>query len=203
MTRRPGWEATHTATWLDLDYDRAYASDGRSRYGAYLRDRAWWWADDYPRLDGDAVRVLSAGRCWEIANGPIMAPGLVLTHPRVLSALAVPDEYDGRHLVVTVNLVAGLPAELRSLLGGRWRGWQYERAGFGESYWAEPHNRDGRPVRAALPTLALSWPVPAAELPPMPGDVPDVGEAIEAVSAVAGVLNRELRPVLAALAGDR
>jgi hypothetical protein len=203
MGGRPDWETTHTAACLDLAYDRAYASDRRSRYGAYLRDRAWWWADDHPRLDGDAVKVLCAGRCWEIANGPIMAPGLVVTHPRVLSALAAPDEYDGRHLVVTVRLVAGLPAELRGLLGGRWRGWQYEQTGFGEPYWGEPHDRDGRPVRAALPTLVLSWPVPAADLPPMAGGVPDVEEAIGAVSAVAGALNRESRPVLAALAGAR
>jgi hypothetical protein len=26
--------------WIDPDYDRAYASDGMSRYGAYVRDYA-------------------------------------------------------------------------------------------------------------------------------------------------------------------
>ena len=200
MSGRPDLEATHTAAWLDLGYDREYASDGVSRYGAYLRDRASWWDDDDPGSDSVYAAGRSAARCWEIANGPIMAPGLVVLHPRILTATAGVDDYDGRQLVLTVRLVAGLPDGLRRLLS-LWRSWRYQQHGLSEPAWVEPHDRSGRPVRMALPTLTLSWPVPAAGLPLPGGGLPDVRAAIDAVSAVAEVLNGELRPVLAHLAG--
>src|SRR6266536_38462 len=199
---RPDFEATHTAAWLDLDYDREYASDGVSRYGAYLRDRAWWWDDD-PAADADRAAVVSAARCWEIANGPIMGPALVVLHPRILTAQAGVDEYDGRQLVLTVRLVVGLPDGLRRVLGYQWRSWQHDQYGPSGPTWTEPYERSGGPLRVALPTLSLSWPAPAARLPLPGGGLPDVDDAIEAVSAVAGVVNGELRPVLAYLAGER
>jgi hypothetical protein len=199
---RPDFEATYTAAWLDLDYDREYASDGVSRYGAYLRDRAWWWDDD-PADDAERTAVVSAARCWEIGNGPIMGPPLVVLHPRILTATAGADEDDGRQLVLTVRLVVGLPDELRRLLGSGWRGWQYERRPLSEPAWVEPCDGTGRPLRMALPTVVLSWPVPAAQLPPVGGGLPDVEAAIEAVATVAELLNGELRPVLAYLAGQR
>jgi hypothetical protein len=58
--------------WIDLDYDRAYASDGQSRYGAYVRDYSRLfdpWQDAPDGVTGDPVefaiaafRVASAGR---------------------------------------------------------------------------------------------------------------------------------------------
>ena len=37
---------THPAFWVDRDYDREHASDGNSRYGAYLRDATFEpWTD--------------------------------------------------------------------------------------------------------------------------------------------------------------
>jgi hypothetical protein len=197
---RPDLEATHTAAWLDLGYDREFASDGVSRYGAYLRDRASWWDDDDAESDSVYAGARSAARCWEIANGPIMAPGLVRLHPRILTAHAAVDDYDGRQVVLTVRLVAGLPDGLRRLLSG-WRSWQYQQRGLSEPAWVEPYDRTGRPVRMALPTLTLSWPVPAVGLPRPGGGLPDVAAAIDAVAAVAEVFNGELRPVLAHLAG--
>jgi hypothetical protein len=195
---RSDFEATATAAWLDVAYDRDFASDGRSRFGSYLRDRASWWADDEPGDDPEWTRVRSAARCWDIANGPIMAPALVTTHPRVLAVTAAASEYDGRDLVLTARLVTGLPEQLRRALGGGWRGWQRQRSGI-EAWWAEPGDGYGRPVRMALPTLALSWPVPAAELPALRPGVPAVCDAIGAVASVADAANRQLRSVLAAL----
>jgi len=203
MSGRPDLEATHTAAWLDLGYDREYASDGVSRYGAYLRDRASWWDDDDPGSDSVYAAGRSAARCWEIANGPIMAPGLVVLHPRILTATAGVDDYDGRQLVLTVRLVAGLPDGLRQVLGYQWRSWQHEEYGASGPTWTEPYERSGGPLRMALPTLSLSWPVPAARLPFPGGGLPDVDLAIDVVAAVAEVLNGELGPVLAYLAGQR
>ncbi len=196
-------EATHTAAGLDLDYDREYASDGVSRYGAYLRDRASWWAGDDPESDPEYVAVRSTARCWEIGSGPIMGPPLVVLHPRILTATAAADEYDGRQLVRTVRLVVGLSDGLRRVLGYQWRSWQHDEYGPSGPTWSEPYEPSGGPLRVALPTLTLSWPVPAARLPLPGGGLPDVDDAIEAVAAVADVLNGELRPVLAYLAGER
>jgi len=200
---RPDLEATHIAAWLDLGYDREYASDGVSRYGAYLRDRTSWWNDDGAESDVEYAAVRSAARCWEIANGPIMAPALVWLHPRILTAQAGVDDYDGRQLVLTVRLVAGLPDGLRRLLGSGWRSWQYQQRGLPAPAWVEPYDRSGRPMRMALPTVSVSWPVPAARLPSPGGGLPDVDAAIDLVAAVAEVLNGELRSVLAHLAGQR
>jgi hypothetical protein len=200
---RPDFDVTHTAAWLDLGYDREFASDGVSRYGAYLRDRASWWHADDPESDPEYLAVRSAARCWEIANGPIMGPALVVLHPRILTARAAADEYDGRQLVLTVRLVVGLPDGLRRVLGYQWRSWQHEEYGPSGPTWSEPYERSGGPLRVALPTLSLSWPVPAARLPFPGGGLPDVDAAIDAVAAVAEVLNGELGPVLAHLAGQR
>jgi hypothetical protein len=197
VRERPDFVAASVAVWVDRGYDREFASDGRSRYGFYLRERPGWFADLDPGepecAEGDRVRFAQAA--WTIANGPIMAPPLVLTHPRVLSVTAQGDEWDWGHLLVTVELVSALPACLGGVLRWPWQGWAHD------SYlgWHEPDRGPGDPPRVALPTLAVVVPVPAAGLP-VPGPVqPVTAEALGAVEAVAAVLNAELRPVLAAL----
>src|SRR5262249_3488193 len=57
------------AFWIDRDYDREYASDGISRYGAYLRDATF-----RPWTDHDQA-VEWAVFAWERATGPVMSPG--------------------------------------------------------------------------------------------------------------------------------
>jgi hypothetical protein len=195
---RPDFELTHTAAWLDLAEDRQRASCGDSRYGAYLRDRAGWWADDDPRSDPRLARARNAQRCWEIANGPIMSPGLVQLHPRILSATAHVDGHAGE-LVLCAQLAMALPGGLHTTLGYRWRSWTRAGGPVAEPAWIEPYERSGGPVRAALPTLALSWPVDAADIALTAGPG-DVAAAIEAVTVVAELFNDELRPVLRHLA---
>ncbi len=72
--------ALPTAFWADRDYDREFASDGISRYGAYLRDASFEpWTDDDQAVEWAVF-------AWERATGPVMSPGYVRCHSRVLPA---------------------------------------------------------------------------------------------------------------------
>jgi hypothetical protein len=90
--------------WVDRGYDRAAASDGVSRYGAYLADKAglfdpWDAAPD--GITRDPVEFAIAA--FTVATGPIMAPGYVRWHGRVRNHGATWSEHDGR-LVLSVTL---------------------------------------------------------------------------------------------------
>ncbi|MEU0521959.1 hypothetical protein [Streptosporangium sp. NPDC006007] len=72
---------TGTAYRIDHDTDSDRASDGISRYSAYVRQNAgkFSWAFE----ERDAVEF--AAVAFEIASSPIMSPGYVLDHPRILA----------------------------------------------------------------------------------------------------------------------
>ena len=58
-----------TPFWVDRDYDCAHASDGISRYGAYLRDATFEpWTDHDQAVEWVAF-------AWRRATGPMMSPG--------------------------------------------------------------------------------------------------------------------------------
>jgi hypothetical protein len=126
---------------------------------------------------------------------PIMAPGYVRTHPRVLGTETSWD--DNHRVAVTVQVAAPLPAALlRAIDGWRWRGW--EQVGYTETRWVQPYDND-RP--AAFTTVALRIPLVAAALPTprYRAGVPETGTAKRAVHAICDLLNDPLRPVLAEL----
>ena len=77
------------AFWVDRGYDREYASDGISRYGAYLRDAAF-----EPWTDHDQA-VEWAVFAWRRATSPVMSPGYVRCHPAVLAARLERSGWDG------------------------------------------------------------------------------------------------------------
>src|SRR6516225_11829944 len=114
---------THPAFWVDRDYDRSHASDGNSRYGAYLRDAAF-----EPWTDHDQA-VEWAVFAWRRATGPVMSPGYVRYHPRVLAAQLERSGWDGS-LAAAVTLISSRPQELKTAqacglkLGDRQAYWQ-------------------------------------------------------------------------------
>ena len=182
--------------WIDPDYDRAYASDGVSRYGAYLRDHARLfdpWQDAPDGVTGDPVEFTMAA--FRVATGPIMVPGFVRWHPRVCGYGTDRNDQDGR-LVVSVTLAT--PALLR-LPGWAWRGWERD---FHDRF-LEPEDRG--PV--ALARLELRWPLSVDQLhraaPPRVPDQPNLADATAAVAAVVGSVNRTAGPVLAALEANQ
>jgi hypothetical protein len=182
--------------WIDRDYDRDNASDGTSRYGAYLHDHADLfdpWGEAPDGIIGDPVEFASAAfRC---ATGPIMAPGYVRWHGRIHGHDVVRSNYDGR-LVLQVTLA--VPSPIR--LPWDWQSW--ERDLFGGSY-LEPDDR--RP--AGLCRLELRWPVGTDQLavpaPPKVGGAPNLRDATRAVAVLVDQVNATVGPVLAELEAPR
>lgn len=77
-------------------YDRESASDGVSRFGAYLRQRPEEcrdaWSDEPAPIEDPAE---FAWRMWQIATGPVMVPGYVQVRPDLHGVRLHRDEDDG------------------------------------------------------------------------------------------------------------
>jgi hypothetical protein len=181
--------------WIDLDDDRASASDGQSRYGAYVRDHARLfdpWQDAPDGVTRDPVEFAMAA--VRVATGPIMSPGFVRWHPRVCGYGTEPSE-DGGRLVVSVTLATPAPVRLP---GWAWRGWE---RGYLDRF-LEPDDRG--PV--ALGRLELRWPLAGEQLHrptrPRVSSWPNLVDATTAVALVVGSVNHTAGPVLAALEAD-
>ncbi|WP_030255963.1 MULTISPECIES: hypothetical protein [Streptomyces] len=66
-----------TLVIVDDTADRESASDGRSRYGAYIAQHAADFRDD-----GELLRPVDfAVAAWRTATSPVMAPGYVAVRP--------------------------------------------------------------------------------------------------------------------------
>jgi hypothetical protein len=177
--------------WVDRDHDRPAASDGVSRYGAYLRDHAALfdpWGEAADGVTADPVEFSIAA--FKVATGPIMSPGYLRWHGRVRDHGAGRSEHDGR-LVLSVTLAVPSPVRL----GWDWRGW--ERDFHGD--WLEPNDR--HPV--GLARLKLRWPVGTDRLPtpgpPRRPGVPNLADAARAVVVLVDQVNATVGPVLAEL----
>src|SRR6266511_986708 len=107
--------------WVDEDWDRTNASDRVSRYGAYLRGHTELfdpWREATAGVTEDPGEFAIAA--LQVATGPIMSPGYVRWHARVLDYKLDRglDPEPGR-LVCSVTL-----ATFPSLwLGSPWRRW--------------------------------------------------------------------------------
>ncbi|WP_242884082.1 hypothetical protein [Actinomadura litoris] len=202
--------ASSTPFWVDEVYDREYASDGVSRFGAYVRDRlnstfAECWGDFG---DSPGIRLAEfASASWRTASGPVMAPGYVRSHTRVLGAQVQRSGWDGS-LVGSVGLVAPWPERLlrsdRWQGGLSWRDWPTELCGKGYDF-VHPTEEDVTRRPLLQTSLALSFPVPMHRLPAVPyGPRDGVEHAARAmVSALVVELNALVQPVLEELDGGR
>jgi hypothetical protein len=181
--------------WVDEDWDRSNASDRVSRYGAYLRGHTELfdpWQDAPGGITQDPGEFAIAA--FRVATGPIMSPGYVRWHPRVLDYKLDRglDPEPGR-LVCSVTL-----ATFPSLwLGSPWRGWT---EWFGDP-WREPDDAK----HAALARLELRWPIPDATLPrprpPARPGQPNLRDAKASVRALVAQINQTAGPVLVKLEG--
>jgi hypothetical protein len=190
-----------TAFWVDRGYDREYASDGISRFGAYLRDATF-----EPWTDCDQ-QVEWAVFTWRRATGPVMSPGYVRYHARVLAARLERSGRDGG-LVADVTLVSAWPEQLTGALvkavrlGGReayWQEWPTEYLGGEIICYHEPGEADVAARPYMLTTLSLQFTVPSAALPQPPATSRGLLNAGQrAVTVVVAELNRIVSPVLGA-----
>jgi len=178
--------------WVDLHGDRTSASDGISRYGAYLRSHAELfdpWGEAPNGITTDPGEFASAA--FRVACGPIMSPGYVHWHPRILDHQVDHGESpDPSRLICKVTLATGLPLRL----GSPWWSWTTYMG----RDWSEPE--DAR--HAALTRLELRWPIQVAWMPrPRPPARPGEPNLVDARAAVRVLVaaNTTVEPVLARL----
>ncbi|GAA4059975.1 hypothetical protein [Actinomadura miaoliensis] len=178
--------------------DRERASDGVSRYGAYLRQNA----DRFTDWDGEAVTTDPAEfarAAWEVATSPIMAPPyLEWAAERVQSVTFTGSEYDGS-LITRVQVATPRPNALRNVRGfADWHrdtGWPTLRG------YHIPGDADLADRPAMLPSVLLVFAIGAGDLY-LPQDAPaalTVADAQAAVKRLAALLDARLAPVLSAL----
>src|SRR6266700_136529 len=85
MTTRQATAKADRLCWVDENWDLVNASDRVSRYGAYLRGHTELfdpWQDAPGGISRDAGEFAIAA--LQVATGPIMSPGYLRWHPRVL-----------------------------------------------------------------------------------------------------------------------
>lgn len=169
----------------DEDYDIRYASDGVSRYGAYLSRNADLFDHDGD-LTTDAARFAAAA--WRIAHPPTMCPGYVSHHGRVQDTSTRWDD-EGR-LAVTVELAVSASPEVTAF--GSWRHWSCDDHG----RWTEPTDLVApiavTVVRVAIPLAGVRLPQPRYHR-----RCPDTTTAKRAVQAFCVLLNHELAAIVA------
>jgi hypothetical protein len=173
--------------------DRERASDGASRYGVYLRQRAdrFDWEDPVT-----TAPALFARAAWEVATSPIMSPPyLDWTAERVQAVAFSLSEHDAS-LIARVQVAVPRPAALADVPGfAEWdRGERWNR-GYHEQ------NGDALALRPALLTnTTLLFAIPPRELY-APQDAPDlsVRDAKKAVKRLAAVLDERVAPIVRAL----
>jgi hypothetical protein len=186
------------AFWIDEEYDRERAVDGRSRYGEQVAHEAERFADVW----GDIAPVAFACTAWQLATSPVLSPGYVRWHRRILEATCLRNGWDGG-LTARISIVSPRPQALTgSLVWGRDRGWRDWPDTFGQ--FVEPTEHDlarGPFLRASL---LLQAPVPLGGLPTTPdGPADDLAEtARRAVSALVRELNDLVTPIIRQLELD-
>jgi hypothetical protein len=181
--------------WVDEDWDRSNASDQVTRYGAYLRGHTELfdpWRDAPGGITEDPGEFAIAA--FRVACGPIMSPGYVAWHPRVLEhTVSYGEDPDPSRLVAKVALATSLPM----WLGSPWWSWTTY---LGRD-WSEPEEAR----HAALARLELRWPIPVATLPdprpPARPGSPNLRDAKASVRALVEAINAAAGPVLAKLEG--
>ncbi|WP_052391036.1 hypothetical protein [Streptomyces sp. NRRL B-24484] len=89
-----------TLAIADDTYDRDRASDGHSRYGAYLDRNAGLLHDDGAPLTAAEF----AFSTWQIATSPVMAPGYVRIRPDLHSLTVVSAGEDGHDVALRVSV---------------------------------------------------------------------------------------------------
>ncbi|MGQ0843477.1 MAG: hypothetical protein ACT4QF_05025 [Sporichthyaceae bacterium] len=180
--------------WTDDLYDRDYASDGLSRFGGYVRQRAHLFVDDWEPLSPAAF----AATVWTIATSPVMSPPYVHLRPDVSAVTCRHAEEPGL-LLAEVEIRLRWPAGLNDFpdLCG-WSSWDR---------WIDRPTNDVHLIapsehkRALLTTATLRVPIPETKLPTSCRFAEaDVAIAKRAVAAVCSAVDVHVRPVLAYLA---
>lgn len=190
---------------IDAEYDRDHSDDGVSRYGAYVRDRMSTFAEAWDGTWDDGT-VPFATTAWRTATGPVMSPGYVRHHQRILSAQIVRNEWDGS-LAADVSLAIFQPPSLRFMRSehnmGIWRDWPTEHDfGRDATVFLDPSGEDVIRSSYLMASARLCFSLPDAQaalaVPHAGWALPGAAEAEarEAVAILVDALNEVVGPVL-------
>ena len=185
---------TDPLVWVDRAHDRSAASNGVSRYQAYLEAREEMFKDAEP--------IGYAAAAWTVATSPVMTPGYVEWRPD-LHTVTVQHDDDGRLVAVLKARLPHRPLLRHGLLSdlGKLADWQRERAwsavGEGYAYFEPRADRD-----ALLITARLVVHLDEQGLPdPADADGLDAGLAMDAVDHLVDEINHCAKPLVDELRG--
>jgi len=197
--------AATAAFWIDEEYDRDQASDGISRFGAYVRQSpaiADYLAecDDAAGQDQPTWQARFAAAAWSTATTPVMSPGYVRRHPRVISAHVEFNAWDGT-LTGAVELVTPWPQPLARCRdwqqGIWWQDWPTESWG-GREVFCEPSGQDLAAHAYLLASVRMVFPLRHPARLPVPSGWRDNAEAAacETVAVLVVAMNAVVAPVI-------
>ncbi|WP_020578908.1 hypothetical protein [Actinopolymorpha alba] len=174
--------------FVDEFYDRDYASDGISRYGAYLRDRAHLFNTASDPLDP----VDFAWTAWRIASGPVMSPGYIRVRPDIPWVTCHPRE-DRDRLVAELEVRLPHPPQVRGLRRFGWADWARQRPWSDDpSPYVEPE--ENRSTLLFTARFVAELPAEGLPAPQRPGV--NVGMAKAAVREICHQINSAVAPDL-------
>jgi hypothetical protein len=176
-------------------YDLEFASDRRSRFGAYLMQNARRFRDWDGALTDSPVEFAAAA--FVLATVPVMSPPYVSTHPRVVYAAARFDE-DGRCGLV-LELAAPMATTVADQLPPHASGWGSDP---GSGRFFPPEDNGHLAVYSRL-TARIPFPIDALPEPVYTDTgVADMETVKHALRVLANHANSVLGPVIATLDND-
>lgn len=196
------WTPT-TLVHIDEEGDRTQASNGYSRYAAYLESHP---TDFYDEKPGDPLTAKDfAAAAWRVATPPVLT-GYVVQRPDICSITAAHTEDGDLLFKVEFPLWHGdLPSGRRP--GYPWQDWTTEYGiGTRDDKYRQAFEPDIKPGRGAVLATAnvlvsaYGWDLPAPEHT----DVRDLlDEAKQAVREIARQVNAHAGPMVAQLLGEK
>ena len=200
---------TRPAFRTDDEYDQANGDYGGSRFANYIRGRAAMFSACWDGTYESSLAERFAVMAWDVATGPIMIPGYVRQHRRIMAADPAVSDWDGS-LVARVDLITCQPRNLSYVPngGGFWRDWPAEASWSGDGdLYAYPSGEDLTRSGYLLTSVSLQFALPAfTGLPAAPVATPSLRELADTARTAVRVLARELSaivdPVIAIIDGD-
>lgn len=195
---------TEPLVTIDDATDRSRASDGVSRYGAYLRNSI----SEFWEFDGTVASPIEfAAAAWRNATSPIMGPGYAQIRADINGIrITAGESGEGDYAIeITIPLHRSALKPFPSHLGLPELGdWHREGSPFSDhkGFWDPKYTRP-----ALLTTTRLLIPIVDSMLPtPDPATTAGavwLADAKAAVRAVADIVNRQAGPVVDALRSAR
>lgn len=173
-------------------YDYAHASDGQSRYRAYLAQNVRRFRYGGDKLTTEPTEFAAAA--FVIASPPIMSPPYVGTHPRVMHA--TPRWDTARRCAMQIELAIPLAEQIANQLPPHFGGW---RSNPSAGHYYAPDDND-EPTACARLTIRIPLP---CDLLPQPtythAGVADVDTAKRAIRAICARTNSILTHLIVKL----